>query len=646
MADYSEQQLIAALRKADAAGDVPAARAIAGRIQSMRAGAPKPKTVEELTPGLSLDPTEGRNNFGAGVGMSLRNSALGIIQAAASGDFPGSPAAPIRKAARFIGVNVPKNPLEQWADRKLAENRVADAALNANQSGFAGNVTGTVAQLVGPGAVLKMASAVPRFSAAAPQLNIAASAFLPNSVKGAAIQGGATGAVQPVHTGESRDTNTGVGLLGGAVGGALPRVAGAALRGANRILEPLTDRGIENIAGRTILRFADNPALRQLDDPVLGVAPSLAEATLDPGIAQLQRAAFTKESKIASALYKSRVAANEARLAAMQPFAGTPARREAAMEAIGKAENAAYDKVRRAVGVDVNPVVAKIDAVLMGPQGKRAAVRSSMNDVRRALYQGGDDSALETSADQLLGARGVIADLLAGGGENQSGRLAQAELIAVRSALDDAIRKAAPEIDAALDARRIGMRPVNEMDTVNELIQRASVPIATPEGGTARSIQPSAFLRPTEDLDKLARAGTGFKKAQADNVLSPEAQKNIEGIRIGLARQQFADNAAKAAGSPTAQFLAGQNVIDAVLGQPKGITSGVANMLAAAMDKPYAFVGVPQRLDAVLARVLTSPAEAQAILSRLPSPDRVLIEQAIGKLTAPTATSVASAKNR
>src|SRR5688572_27445849 len=36
MADYTEQQLIGALRKADAAGDVAAARAIARRIQGMR----------------------------------------------------------------------------------------------------------------------------------------------------------------------------------------------------------------------------------------------------------------------------------------------------------------------------------------------------------------------------------------------------------------------------------------------------------------------------------------------------------------------------------------------------------------------------------------------------------------------------------
>lgn len=46
MADYTEQQLIGALRKADAAGDVPAAKAIARRIQSMRQAAPDFSNVQ------------------------------------------------------------------------------------------------------------------------------------------------------------------------------------------------------------------------------------------------------------------------------------------------------------------------------------------------------------------------------------------------------------------------------------------------------------------------------------------------------------------------------------------------------------------------------------------------------------------------
>jgi hypothetical protein len=639
MADYSEQQLMAALRKADAAGDEAAARAIAKRIKSAR----QPKTVEELTPGLSTNPAEGRGNFMAGVGKSLRDTGLGLTQAAADGGIVGSVG---RSIAGGLGIDMPRSPLAEWADRKIAQNQDADRALTDTRSGFLGNVTGVVGQILGPGGVMKLATRVPQLVAQAPRLGAAASAFLPTSLRGAAVQGAVLGSIQPVAEGQSRVVNTAVGTAGGALGAALPRVAGAALRGVNRIREPLTERGLENVAARTIQRFAQNPQVQQLTDPILGRAPTLAEATLDPGIAQLQRMQATKSPEVANALYGARVAANEGRVAALQPFAGTPAAREAAMAGIESAENAAYGKVRQATGVNVAPVVQKIEAVLAGPEGKRAAVRSAMNDVRRALYVDGQEGTLETSANQLLGARGVIQDLIAGGGENQSGRLAQRELLDIRKALDDAIAERAPEMTVALDARRLGMRPVNEMDTVSELIQRATKPFPTQDGGMARGLLPDAFLRPTEDLDKLARLGTGFRKAQADNVLSPQAQDAIEGIRIGLARQQFADNAGKVAGSPTAQFLAGQNIADALLGQPKGMLSGVSNMVAAALDKPYALVGVPQRLEGIMARVLTNPAEAQAILARLPAPDRVIVEQAIGRLSAPAGAGAAVASNR
>jgi hypothetical protein len=374
--------------------------------------------------------------------------------------------------------------------------------------------------------------------------------------------------------------------------------------------------------------------LQTLDDPILGRAPSLAEATLDPGIAQLQRAAQTKSPEVASALYGARVDANQGRVAALQKFAGTPAQRSAAMDAITTAENTAYAKVRSAGGVDVAPVIGRIDSILAGPEGKRRAVQATLTEAREAMLDAKGNP--ETSANMLLGARGAIRDLIEGRGENQAGKLAQRELIEVRDALDDAIAKVAPEIETALDARRLGMRPVNEMDTMAELIQRSTKPFPTQDGGMARGLLPDSFLRPTEDLDQLARIGTGFKKAQADNVLSPKAQETIDGVRMGLARQQFADNAGKAAGSPTAQFLAGQNIMDGITGQPNNtLLKGLSNLAAAALDKPYALVGVPERLNMVMARVLTNPKEAQAILAKLPAPDRALLEQAIGRLSAP-----------
>jgi hypothetical protein len=608
----------------------------------------------------STNPTDGVSGparFAAGVGKSVRDTGLGLVQFAAS----GGPAKAWMDAARdmqpqtvrdLVTGERARHPLdfagrvEDWATDKINANQSADSALMDTGAGFAGNVTGLVGQMIAPAGVAAGAARVSELSRFAPQLNATVGVLMPRTIAGATTQGMVLGGTQPVAEGESRGLNALMGAGGGAVGGALPRLAGAGVRGLNRLVEPLRDKGIDNIVGRTVQRFAQNPAaLQNIPDPIVGRAPTLAEATIDPGIAQLQRAAMSKSPEVATEIFAARQAANQQRLAALQRFAGDPAKKQAALDAIEQAENAAYGAVRKVDGVDVAPVMARIDTILAGPEGKRKAVRQALAEAREALVR--EDGSPETSANMLLGARGAIRDLLEGRGENQAGKLAQRELISVREALDEAIRKVAPQIDTALDARRKGMVPVNEMDAMGELLERATGEVTSPTGTLVPALKPAAFMRDGDNLEQMARAGTGFRKASED-VFSPQAQQTIEGVRMGLARQQFADNAAKVPGSPTAQFLAGQNIMDGILGQPKPGTalSALAKLGAAIVDKPYAFAGVPERLNIAMARILTNPQEAQAILARLPPPDRALVEQAIGRLSAPVGAAAGAGQSR
>jgi hypothetical protein len=685
---------------------------------------PKPKTMEELTPGISTNPTDGTTGtqrFAAGAGKSLRDTGLGVTQFAAR----GGPMGWLMDAA---GV---ESPISKWADERINANAVADTQLMDTGAGLGGNVAGTVAQMLAPAGALAGAARTQEFARAAPALQSIVRALMPTSVRGGVTQGTVLGATQPVADGQSRGLNALIGTGGGFVGGVLPRVLGASVRGVSRVLEPLTDKGAENVVGRTLQRFAANPsALQQLPDPVLGRAqapggpivggaPTLAEATLDPGIAQLQRMMTSKSPEVANALTTARQAANASRLSALQRFAGDPAKRQAALDSIEKAEKAAYGSLDEVDGIDVVPVVRSIDKIIAGPEGKRPAVRSTLTEVRKLFFEpyedaarikdarrivdatlgsrmsSADDAALrearrllsnragasadevvealsalnatsktartaiaeaaelvnslnvayENQAPRLLGARRAINDLISGKGDNRNGTLAMRELIAVRESLDEAIRKVAPQIDTALDARRKGMAPVNEMDAMQELLGRATADVSTPAGGIAPALRPAAFMRDGDNLEQMARAGTGFRKA-TDDVFSPKAQETIEGVRIGLARQQFADSAAKVPGSPTAQYLSGQNIADLIGGQKPGPANGLARLVAASLDKPYAFMGIPERLESVMARVLTDPGQAQAILARLPKPDRVLLEQAIGRATSPAGSAVAVGQNR
>lgn len=148
------QQLEQALVGAHSAGDVEAAKVLASEIVKMR----KP-------PEPTYDPTEGMSLFekaAAGVGKSVYDTGRGIGQ--------------------MLGM---------VSRQDVDEARKRDAALMDTGAGLTGNIAGSLAQAL----------------------------FVPggSTVKGAAMLGGAMGAVQPVGTDESRLQNIAIGAgLGGA----------------------------------------------------------------------------------------------------------------------------------------------------------------------------------------------------------------------------------------------------------------------------------------------------------------------------------------------------------------------------------------------------------------------------------------------
>lgn len=508
-----------------------------------------------------------------------------------------------------------------------------------------GQVLGYGAQVLGPGLVAKglQAANTARMGAQA-VVSPLVRAFLPETVRGAALQGGFLGAAQPLATGEGEGTRAANGLLGSLAGGggqALAPVVGATIRGARSLIQPFTQEGRERIVGGLLRRFAADPSkvAAPLADPVTGMAPTLAEATLDPGIAQLQRAATASSPDVASAITLSRQGANQQRMGLLRGFLGSDGEREAIEAGVKQAENAAYGAIKPLDGVDVAPVAQQIDTVLSGGAGKRDAVRSALTSVRDKLFKA--DGTPETSVDALLGVRNEIGDLLSGLGEKPSAKLASSELIAVREALDAQIRNVTGDgLDAALDARRIGMRPANEMDTVRGLLANTTGDIPDASGGLLRGFNAASFVKATDDfgftsgLDRAARQGTGWRGATADNTLGPAASNAIDDVRLGLLRQVEADRLAKVPGSPTAQFMAGQNIMDSIAG-PLGMREGgwargvLGPLVEGGAGRVYSAIGLEDRLQPILAEALTNPQRAAQIISKLPPRDRVLVEAAI-----------------
>lgn len=215
MADYTEQQLIGALRKADAAGDETAARAIARRIQSMRTAAPQNEGPAEVrwAGGVepSTDPTQGMSGFDrfmAGAGKSVADTGLGLRQIGAQVMDAVSP----REQSLSTLITGPRSRSDEIAT-EVAQRRAQDAPLVGTGAGTAGNIAGQIAQMAVPlGGGARLASMAGR---AAPYVS-------------AAGRAAAFTATQPMAAGENRATEA---LKSGALGVAGQGVAS----GLNRL---------------------------------------------------------------------------------------------------------------------------------------------------------------------------------------------------------------------------------------------------------------------------------------------------------------------------------------------------------------------------------------------------------------------------
>jgi hypothetical protein len=189
---YDRAQLVAALRKADAAGDVAAARAIAKRLQ-----APAPSYVD---PDGDFSPTEGQSfltNAAAGAGKSVVDTWEGAKQLFGFGDQ-----AAIDERARL------------------------DKPLMQTGGGLTGNVVGQIGQMAIPGAALG-------------KLGLAAkTAGTLGKVAASAAGAGAFAGLQPVTTGGSRAENTVKGAALGAVGQGVASGLGRLAKGGKDSLEP------------------------------------------------------------------------------------------------------------------------------------------------------------------------------------------------------------------------------------------------------------------------------------------------------------------------------------------------------------------------------------------------------------------------
>lgn len=222
-------------------------------------------------------------------------------------------------AADPFGVQAATSPAFNAERERIARQQTAanatDAPLMEATAGIAGNVSGQVLQAIAGGTALRGAGAI--------------DSMVPQTYRGAALAGAAQGAVQPLDDTQGQDQrllNAGVGAGAGVVGQAVPAAVGGGVRTLRGLVDPLTDGGQSRIIANTINRFGHGGNMTPQASAVPGVQPTLAEATGNAGIGQLQRA--VTDSGAADGTLNQFVQRglenNAARVGAVRGVAGTP----------------------------------------------------------------------------------------------------------------------------------------------------------------------------------------------------------------------------------------------------------------------------------------------------------------------------------
>lgn len=540
-----------------------------------------------------IDPTAGMSGldkFRAGMGKSF---------------------ADIGRSVKRVGNMIGIGDYDQAAAKADAE---LDKPLMNTGAGQAGKVVGDIAL-----------TAVPAFRAQqAVSSGLQAGArFLPRAAaaatRGAAPYVGAAGSGAVAGAALSPEDMSGgaaTGLLAGVGGEVGGRVLSAGYGGAKAILEPLYERGRERILKRTLERFAADPAAVRAaaQNPqvlVPGVMPTLAEATMDPGIAQLQRGAAASSPDVASALAGSRGRQIAGYRTVLDDMAGNDGRREFFTAARDDAADSLYAQARAGTLQMTPALQAQVQQLMQKP-----SIQAAMAEARKLAREKGITlNNPSGSVNGLMFVDDALGDQIGAASRAGNNQLASA-LKNTQEELRAFLDQAAPAYGAARRTYAAESRPINQMAIAQELRDRVVPALAENNPALAR-VNANSYATALRDADATAKRATGLRSAKMEDVMDPAQMQALRGIENDMSRYAAAQDLARVPGSPTAQYLGAQNVLRQFMG-PLGLPQSAADSMvgrvaAGAMGLPFKLT--QSQTEQLLARALTEPQTAARIMA-------------------------------
>lgn len=477
----------------------------------------------------------------------------------------------------------------------VAQARKYDAPLLKTGAGTIGSITGQV-------------------------LPMLATAAIPgaNTITGAGVIGMGTGALAPSTSTNETMSNIGLGGLAGSGSILAGRAAKGLYEGGKALVAPLTKTGQEQIVANTLRSFSrgDPKALAGLKSAqqlVPGSSPTMAQASRDPGLAQLERT-LVNTPEVSPDLAGRYATQRAARQTAMHEVAGTDEYFEAIKSGRSTFANEDYAAAMKA-GFDQKKAQA------LAPTLEKLMQRPSLKEAQATAKK----LAAETDAkitdfgsieglDWLKkGLDSIISDAKKPGSSIGTARLTA--LLQTKRDLMGVIEEIAPAYKTANDNFAAMSKQVNAMEVARDLLKKYE-PASARYGASTRETL-DAYTRALESAGESVKKATGMNVTLADIMPSRDIAK-LEAVARDKARAAAAEELGRSSGSPTAQNLAAQNLLRRMLG-PTGLPqswteSRLLQNLAALPMSPYKLMGADKQVLDRLGQVALNPREAAALM--------------------------------
>lgn len=589
MDDFTYEQVIQALRNADAAGDVEAARSLAEIANRMAQEQPQQQANGAMATVFGDRPP--LEATGRQLGLAAR---AGLTGAAGIPSIVGDP---LNQLLNMIAGREVFPPVSRSAQQLMTR-----AGLPQPETAQERVVQDVSSALSGVGTTAKLAQTL------APRVAAPLSENL--GLQAAGALGGAGAASLGREEGAGALGQLGLGVLGGMVApGAAGTTAQALTRATTGSVRPFTEAGRQVIAGQVLRELSADPeaamrAAQRYQPSIPGYRPTTAQATRDVGLISAETPIRSMETSGRFLAQTSE--ANQARMAILDRLAKDET---ALSQAIAKRNEVTTPLREQAFArstVDPNTFQSAvtltanktIDDILASPAGARGTVAKAMQFAKDQLARGTDPQRLyEVRKDLRDAAQGLLDR------EGAAFSLAKKQLEQVIRSVDDVLEATAPGYKEYLSKYAASSRGIESLEAAQAV--RSKVLSTTPDPSRVGDflISQPAFTRAIRAIKDDPR--TPLSKTQVA-VLERVGRDLDEGVL---------QRGAKVPGSDTFKNLSTANIVGGIIGrQIVGEGNPALQKLAAPLN--WLYNGTDNKIRELLVDAMLDPKLAADLMKK------------------------------